>query len=42
MVRRAIARSDAAADEGRTPGPLTRYLAGFAPAVVSPFKGQKT
>ncbi|HJN61827.1 MAG TPA: FAD-binding oxidoreductase [Alphaproteobacteria bacterium] len=42
LVRRALARSDAAADKGRTPGPLTRYLAGFAPAGLSPFKGQKT
>jgi len=42
LVRRAIARSDAAADAGRPPGRLTRYLAGFAPAGLSPFKGQKT
>ena len=42
LVRRAIARSDAAADAGTSPGPLTRYLAGFAPAGLSPFKGQKS
>ena len=42
LVRRAIARTDAAADAGRPPGPLTRYLAGFAPAGLSPFKGQKS
>jgi putative aminophosphonate oxidoreductase len=42
LVRGAIARTDAAADAGRTPDPLTRYLAGFAPAGLSPFKGQKT
>ncbi|MBI05491.1 MAG: hypothetical protein CMM54_00760 [Rhodospirillaceae bacterium] len=42
LVRSAIARSDAAADAGRAPGPLTHYLASFAPAGLSPFKGQKT
>ena len=42
FVRRAIARTDAAADANRTPGPLTRYLAGFAPAGLSPYKGQKS
>lgn len=42
LVRRAIAATDAAADANRTPGPLTRYLAGFAPAGLSPFKGQKS
>ena len=42
LVRSAIARSDAAADAGRAPGPFTRYLASFAPAGLSPFKGQKT
>ncbi len=42
FVRLAIARTDAAADANRTPDPLTRYLAGFAPAGLSPFKGQKT
>ena len=41
-MRRAIAATDAAADANRAPGPLTRYLAGFAPAGLSPFKGQKT
>jgi glycine/D-amino acid oxidase-like deaminating enzyme len=41
LVRRAIARTDAAADAGRRSGPLTRYLAGFAPAGLSPFKGEK-
>ena len=41
LVRRAIARTDAAADAGRRPGPFTRYLAGFAPAGLSPFKGEK-
>jgi len=42
LVRRAIAATDAAADANRTPGPLTRYLAGFAPAGLSPFKGEKS
>jgi len=42
LVRRAIARTDEAADANRTPDPLTRYLASFAPAGLSPFKGQKS
>ena len=41
LVRRAVARTDAAADAGRRPGHLTRYLASFAPAGLSPFKGEK-
>jgi putative aminophosphonate oxidoreductase len=41
LVRRAVARKDSAADRGETTGPLTEYLASFAPAGLSPFKGQK-
>jgi glycine/D-amino acid oxidase-like deaminating enzyme len=40
LVQRAVAAKDKAEDEGRAPGPLTRYLASFAPAGLSPFKGQ--
>ncbi|MEE8171681.1 MAG: FAD-binding oxidoreductase [Alphaproteobacteria bacterium] len=42
LVRIAFARSDSAAVAGRRACPLSRYLAGFAPAGLSPFKGQKT
>jgi len=41
FVRRAIVAKDRAEDEGRKPGLLTEYLASFAPAGLSPFKGQK-
>lgn len=40
MVRRAVAAKDKAEDAGKRPGPLTRFLAGFAPAGLSPFKGE--
>jgi len=42
LVRRAVRDKDAAEDAGRQPGRLTSLLAGFAPAGLSPFKGQKT
>lgn len=41
LVRRAVAAKDRAEDEGREPGFVTRVLASFAPAGLSPFKGQK-
>lgn len=41
IVRRAIVAKDNAEDAGKKPGRLTEYLAGFAPAGLSPFKGQK-
>ncbi len=42
VVRSAVRRKDAAEDAGRAPGALTSYLAGFAPAGLSPFKGQSS
>ena len=41
MVQRALAARDQAEDSGRKPGAVVRYLSSFAPAGVSPFKGQK-
>lgn len=41
LVSNAVRSKDKAEDEGRPPGPVTRYLASFAPAGLSPFKGQK-
>ena len=41
LVRRAVARKDAAADRGGASGPITEFLASQAPAGLSPFKGQK-
>ena len=41
VVQKAVAAKDRAEDEGRSPGPLVDYLASFAPAGLSPFKGQK-
>jgi len=41
LVQRAVAAKDRADDAGRAPGPLVNYLASFAPAGLSPFKGQK-
>jgi len=41
MVCKAIAAKDKAEDEGRAPGALTNFLAGFAPAGLSPTKNQK-
>ena len=41
LVRRAVARKDAATDRGEDAGPVTEFLASFAPAGLSPFKGQK-
>ncbi len=41
LVRRAVDAKDRAEDQGRKPGAVTRYLAGLAPAGLSPFKGQK-
>jgi putative aminophosphonate oxidoreductase len=41
LVRRAVLRKDEAEDAGRQAGPLTSYIASFAPAGLSPFKGQK-
>jgi len=42
IVRNAVAKSDTATDENRIPSRLTRYLASFAPAGLSPFKGEKS
>jgi putative aminophosphonate oxidoreductase len=42
LVRRAAVAKDRAEDSGRRPGRLVTYLAGFAPAGLSPFKGQKS
>ena len=41
LVRRAVARKDDATDRGEDAGPVTEFLASFAPAGLSPFKGQK-
>jgi putative aminophosphonate oxidoreductase len=41
LVRAAVAAKDRAEDAGREPGVVTRVLASFAPAGLSPFKGQK-
>lgn len=41
LVQRAVAAKDRAEDAGREPGLLVNYLASFAPAGLSPFKGQK-
>ncbi|MBR73240.1 MAG: hypothetical protein CMM30_09940 [Rhodospirillaceae bacterium] len=41
IVRKAVVARDKAEDEGRIPGALTEYFAKFAPAGLSPFKGQK-
>ena len=41
IVQKAVAAKDRAEDAGREPGPLVNYLASFAPAGLSPFKGQK-
>lgn len=38
LVRRAVAAKDKADDAGRAAGPLTNYLAGLAPAGLSPLK----
>ncbi len=41
LIADAIRSKDKAEDEGRVPGRITQYLASFAPAGLSPFKGQK-
>jgi putative aminophosphonate oxidoreductase len=41
LVQKAVAAKDRAEDAGRAPGPVVSYLARFAPAGLSPFKGQK-
>lgn len=41
LVRAAVAAKDRAEDEGREAGLVVRTLASFAPAGLSPFKGQK-
>lgn len=41
LVSGAVRRKDQTEDQGRPPGPVTRYLSSFAPAGLSPFKGQK-
>jgi len=38
LVRRAVAACDDAADAGTMPNPVTRFLASFAPAGLTPFK----
>jgi|MDSW01.3.fsa_nt_gb putative aminophosphonate oxidoreductase len=40
IVRNAVAKKDKAEDEGQNPGRFTKFLASFAPAGLSPFKGQ--
>jgi len=41
IVQKAVAAKDRAEDAGREAGPVISYLASFAPAGLSPFKGQK-
>jgi putative aminophosphonate oxidoreductase len=41
MVRDALVRKEAAEDDGKTPGPVTRYLASLAPAGYVPTKKGK-
>ncbi len=41
LVRRAVERKDDAEDRGATAGPVTAWLASYAPAGLSPVKGRK-